>query len=440
MNLDALKTFCFFIGYPRSGHSFIGQCLNAREDALIAHECNILFHLAIERDITAARIFELLCRRNAYFVEELGCQWEGYTYAIDTEFQLKSKRLLCIGDKKAEASTYILKNNTNLLLQLRETVGVPIRVLHYVRNPVDIIATIVFRNNVLLENALDMFLELALSSQLLLERVFDASEALTVYNEDFIANPEETLFRLSSHLGLDRDPTWERLCGEKVYRHPARSRSRVPWTVQALERLRHTVAGVPFLQRYLPEIEVFEAEVAGGRCVCLPGADLWQQSIQALSQQDAAAALHHALEAVRLGYEGHSQCLHIAKLSMASNLEAASTSVARALQLTPSCSEAFYLLAVLCVLGGDFNKASAYLVTWQEIGARPDGWGQYELGRMLAALGNPVEALHYVKMAMAEHGGIPYYQELYTKLFNKCESTCLAVLLFFVSPCVYIFA
>lgn len=37
-----LRTFLFFIGYPRSGHSLIGSIIDAHPQAIVAHEYDVI--------------------------------------------------------------------------------------------------------------------------------------------------------------------------------------------------------------------------------------------------------------------------------------------------------------------------------------------------------------------------------------------------------------
>jgi hypothetical protein len=416
MGFNTLKTYCFFIGYPRSGHSFLGQCINTREDALIAHECNALFHVAMEKGLTASKLFQRLRERNHYFAVNLDYKWETMDYKIHESRQLNKKDILCIGDKKAQITTCILKSNEKIIAFLRQLVRVPIRAIHYVRNPLDNIATIAFRDNLSLENALYMYMRLAEENKALLNAVLASSEALTVYHEDFIANPEKTLCRVSSYLALPRDTVWERLCREKTYTKPACSRTRVPWTITALRRLIHEIADVPFLRRYLPEVAAFEAAGAERGFVCLPGADLWQRSLRAFARHDRAAALQQALDAVRLGYAGYSQYVHLAKMYLELRPELAASYFDKALACSPSCSEALFQLAKLAVGKGDFALAEEQIAKWQEIGARPKGWGYFELSKLLREQGRLVEAVRYSEKSMAANGNISYYKKYFDEL------------------------
>jgi hypothetical protein len=42
VGLGQVRSFCLFIGYPRSGHSLVGSLLDAHPDIAIAHEVNVL--------------------------------------------------------------------------------------------------------------------------------------------------------------------------------------------------------------------------------------------------------------------------------------------------------------------------------------------------------------------------------------------------------------
>ena len=40
-----IRTFCLFVGYPRSGHSIVGAMLNAHRDAVISNEADAPVHI-----------------------------------------------------------------------------------------------------------------------------------------------------------------------------------------------------------------------------------------------------------------------------------------------------------------------------------------------------------------------------------------------------------
>lgn len=98
--MSALETFVLFFGYPRSGHSFFGQCINSRSDALISHEFDVIYHLMRNKNMSVDQIYEGISLRNDFFCDVLDYTWEGYKYDICPFEQRYKSNLVCVGDKK----------------------------------------------------------------------------------------------------------------------------------------------------------------------------------------------------------------------------------------------------------------------------------------------------------------------------------------------------
>ena len=94
--LSGVRTFCQFVGYPRSGHSLIGALLDAHPRAAIAHELNALDFLREDftRDEILALVLENLRQWGA-----AGRQWQGYSYEVPGGWQGRFERLEVAGDK-----------------------------------------------------------------------------------------------------------------------------------------------------------------------------------------------------------------------------------------------------------------------------------------------------------------------------------------------------
>jgi len=133
-----VETFCFFIGYGRSGHSLIGSLLNAHADITISHELDALRF--VQRHFRRAQIYSLILSRDRAF-GAMDRTWTGYDYRVPNQHQGDYSSIKVIGDKRGGASSERLGQHPEVLDRLRRTVKVPIRVIHVVRNPFDIITT-----------------------------------------------------------------------------------------------------------------------------------------------------------------------------------------------------------------------------------------------------------------------------------------------------------
>ena len=133
-----LETFCMFLGYARSGTSLLGALLDAHPNIVVAHELDVLKYVQV--GFRKHQIFHLLLE-NSKAHAQCGRKATGYTYEVRDQWQGRYATLRVIGDKKGGKSSLRLRENPDLLNKLRNTIGLPLKVFHVVRNPYDNIAT-----------------------------------------------------------------------------------------------------------------------------------------------------------------------------------------------------------------------------------------------------------------------------------------------------------
>jgi len=75
-----IRVYCMFIGYQRSGHSFIGALLDAHPYAVIGMEVDALDLL--QKGYSRNQIYYCLMRNAEVFTKKLKNVWTGYNYAI----------------------------------------------------------------------------------------------------------------------------------------------------------------------------------------------------------------------------------------------------------------------------------------------------------------------------------------------------------------------
>ena len=138
------RTFCIFIGYPRSGHSLIGSLLDAHPRMVVAHELDAL--KLVGEGVSKRDLYEQIVA-NAEQAAAAGREQTGYSYAVPGQWQGRFEEIQVLGDKKGGMSTVRLRERPELLDQLVELVGLPLKLIHVVRNPYDNIATIATKPN-----------------------------------------------------------------------------------------------------------------------------------------------------------------------------------------------------------------------------------------------------------------------------------------------------
>ncbi len=152
-DIDRVEKFVFFVGYPRSGHSVIGSMMDAHPNMIIPHEF-MLFQKMTEGSFTAQNktvLFNALYQKS-YRDAKNGWRSpsyntvKGYTLFVGTPWHATFHgSLKVIGDKSGGQTVMAYGKDKfqfkKAFSSIRDTVQIPIRVIHVVRNPYDMIAT-----------------------------------------------------------------------------------------------------------------------------------------------------------------------------------------------------------------------------------------------------------------------------------------------------------
>ena len=241
-----VKTYCMFIGYPRSGHSIVGSLLDAHPNMVVAQELDALrcFSAGMNRQM----VFHLLLENSRRFTQ-LGRVWNGYNYQVPNQWQGRYQNLEVIGDKKGGRSSIQLLHNPQLLDHYRRALGLPIRFVHVIRNPYDNIATFSIKHEVSLDAAVKTYFQLVKSVMQVKQRVPEG-EVFDLRHEDLIVDPAGRLAALCRFLGQEPDADYLKDCASIIYASPHRSRHDVEWPAYLLKLVQERIGGVPFLQGY----------------------------------------------------------------------------------------------------------------------------------------------------------------------------------------------
>ena len=282
-DIDGVQKFVFFIGYPRSGHSIIGSMMDAHPDMIIAHE----FMLFEKWPKEAAKLMNKAYFFNTLYkdsYDDATTGWrsakedkKGYTLQMKASWQGQFNHLKVIGDKSGGKASFLYHASPEEVQksyrQLVRTVRIPIRVIHVVRNPYDMIATRVlyvaayeqspnspahkvpasetkkFDNPKMLMAEAKAHLELAEGSKNFTESC--NLTVLEVYSEDFIEDPKGTMKTICDFLDLECWDEYLQECYDKTYKSLSRTRNVVKWTPEVLEYINRELKHYPFFSRYM---------------------------------------------------------------------------------------------------------------------------------------------------------------------------------------------
>ena len=244
---DDVENYCMFIGYPRTGHSLIGSLLDAHSNMIIAHELDALDYIG--RGYSRNQLFHLIVNNSRQFSAK-GRTWTGYSYQVSNQWQGRSSHLRVIGDKMAARSARRLSDDPGLIGRLRHTVGMPLRLVHVIRNPYDVIATMTRRGrHTSSDLSIEVFFRMCRRSVEIKEQV-PQGELYDIRLEDFINAPTAELKRLCAFLGIDAEPSYLEDCASIVFKSPKKSRFDIPWSADAIERVRTRISDFEFLAGY----------------------------------------------------------------------------------------------------------------------------------------------------------------------------------------------
>lgn len=246
---NAPETLLLFVGYSRSGHSLVGSLIDAHPNAIISHELHAAKHLAA--GATLARVQRAIAL-NAYFFHHFGRGYSGYDYEVPGQMQGRCRRLQILGDKKANGTTRLLRGDPHFAERLRESVGVPVRWLHVIRNPFDNITTKARRTRTSLRFAADIYFQHVETVAGL--RRAEGEDVIDVYLDDLTQDPQRVLGSLITTLGLtDTPPDYFDACAERVFAKPRKTRSADDWTSGLLQDVRARMRDCEFLVRFADE-------------------------------------------------------------------------------------------------------------------------------------------------------------------------------------------
>jgi len=241
-----VERFFFLVGYTRSGSTLVGSLLNAHPEMVIAHETDALRY--IRTGITRNTFYAMLLQRDRQFAA-IDRSYHGFEYSVPGGDQGRFTSLRVLGDKHAGRATRRIRDDPGVLERLRSLVGVPIRVLHLVRNPFDNIASIARNRDLPLSSAIDIYKMLGDAVDQI-AKLLNADELLEIRYEQIIADPTVTLHDVCRFIGVDATAGYLSMCATLIDESGRRGRDRVSWSPKELSAVEGLIAARSSLQGY----------------------------------------------------------------------------------------------------------------------------------------------------------------------------------------------
>ena len=282
--VEQVKTFIFFLGHARSGHSIVGSILDAHPHIILAHEAKLFQTLNEDLSSKAPQynsksvIFNILWN-NSFYSSMAGLRTEegkalkkGYSLSIDSLYQgTYVPPIQVIGDKNGGKTTALFftkpLNWEQVFLKLKSVLSIPIKVIHVVRNPYDNIATsVIYRSKGLKIRTVKQSNQSVEVDVSVLEhhinKYFDFFQAiqnvrnkynlnlLEVHGKDLIENPKSTILSMCDFLGVLCSDSYLETCSSKLFKTESKTRYKIVWTKQLISAVQDYIMKFNSLRRY----------------------------------------------------------------------------------------------------------------------------------------------------------------------------------------------
>jgi hypothetical protein len=250
-NLEHLNRFVLLVGNARSGSTLLGAVVDAHPQAVIANESasSGVFWKNLSAEQILADVIQNAGRKAA-----MDRPSQGYSYQIGLPPDAKAK-LLVAGDKVWNPATLILHGKTELIPSLQDRLGLPLMVLHAIRNPFDVIATMHTRSGAPVSDRIRWYFMHCDAAEAIRARL-PADRFLDCHHDDLLADPRIEIERLCRFLDLSIDPDHIGAVREKLFSQPRRTRTLIAWKDEDVEAIKAGIARFEFLSRYTSDCPV----------------------------------------------------------------------------------------------------------------------------------------------------------------------------------------
>ena len=280
--IDGIKTFVFFIGVARSGHSIVAALLDSHPHIVISDELDVFNKVLNHRQVNKSTLFNQIWYRSCTKAvapdpdANLHSTSKGYSLAIDGLYQGSYQSYIdVIGDKIGGVTIKTFMADPKLfesqLNKLYALTNLHVKVLHVIRNPYDNIATIVTYRHVKFRQSEVVKIKnsdskLNASSELVDEVIkyyfdlYEASEVMRqqfnldtmdVHGKDLITDPRATIVKLCDFLQVTCSDDYLDVVSRKIFSGESRTRYNLMWTDEQITRIEGNIQKFSSLRQYL---------------------------------------------------------------------------------------------------------------------------------------------------------------------------------------------
>ncbi|XP_065891456.1 uncharacterized protein [Dysidea avara] len=276
--IDGVKTFVYFIGHARSGHSIVGSILDGHPHIVISHESKIFRHLikvpyAAKKSYIFNTIWSSAFLSPNTGIRRAGAIGKGYTLAVNGLYQGTYESYIdVIGEKKGDLTTEMFLSSPTKLKsvidKLNTALDLPLKVFHVIRNPFDNIATAVLYDNFrdgeigkakrykgvytfntsLVDKEIETYFRYY-------QAIEDAKEMfkfdlMVIHGKDFVADPRTMIIKMCTFLQVHCPDHYLDLSSKKIFSSESKTRHKMKWEDYQISRVQSHIEKFSSLRRY----------------------------------------------------------------------------------------------------------------------------------------------------------------------------------------------
>ena len=190
----------FTVGFNRSGSSLMGDLLDGHPNVVMSNEVGVLRKYSFGEMPSCETLFSLIIAQSMNKLRKNFISGQDNYNAIKV-----------IGDKHSGNNTFaLIRMGTDAITQLKNFVKLPIKFLFTVRNPYDMVSSMIttvpdlqLAEVVHVKQAISFFARLSEKNKELMELLPD-DLIFTIRNEEFISAPSKMLADICDFLGVEK--------------------------------------------------------------------------------------------------------------------------------------------------------------------------------------------------------------------------------------------
>ena len=269
--VDRVKKYVFFIGWPRSGHSIVASLLNAHPNMVVSNAYSVRKKSNLSRQTKYFTFNGIYEKSIPSINSDISSDIKGYTLEMKDSWQGKFHQLQVIGEKIV-GQDWKSEEYESKYKALAKMVGIPIRIICVVRNPFDVISTMLLYAEMekkwkekLVAGEISETNKASFKSQpfdKVTQQFFrfakgvkehctgNEGRAIIVHNVDLVHDPKDTMKQLCTFLEVECYEFYLQQCQEKVFSELSKSRKLVNWSQELINEVERKMKDYHFFDRY----------------------------------------------------------------------------------------------------------------------------------------------------------------------------------------------